>query len=249
MFLSCFFFSTIILLFKIYIVPDEFEFIEPVSIYTSLLSSVIFIYWFMIAPAVGEFKESERLRTELKSTIENIISDVDYFSKLKPDISTKKFFQDFSHILDLVFERIADNKNPENIHEHINNLNDFLHAAETTGIPANHIIKLKQELSNFRKTTSRLFFIKDNDSLPTVVHKLKNFITLFIIGTLLFVNIGDKIQDTLMIEVKEWIVIFILSFIYIYLSFIINSLENPFDKRNFAGYIDIWFLKDYSKKI
>jgi hypothetical protein len=37
----------------------------------------------MIAPAVGEYKESERLRTELKSTIENILSDVDYFTQLK----------------------------------------------------------------------------------------------------------------------------------------------------------------------
>lgn len=104
---------------------------------------------------------------------------------------------------------------------------------------------MKQEVSSLRKIVTRIFFIKDSNSLPAVIHNLKNFITLFIITTLMFLNIGDAQIDTIIIEVKEGIVIFILSFIYMYLSFIINSLENPFDKRNFSGYIDVSFLKEY----
>lgn len=61
----------------------------------------------------------------------------------------------------------------------------------------------------------------------------------------MFLNIGNTQIDTILVEIKEGIVIFILSFVYMYLSFIINSLENPFDKRNFSGYIDISFLGDY----
>ena len=245
-FFTCFLFSSLILLSKIYLIPDSFEFIEPVSIYTALLSSVIFIYWFMIAPAVAEYKESERLRTELKSTIENILSDVDYFTQLKK-VNASWFYTLFAETIELIFDRIADDKKTKNIHDNINKSNEFLLEAENSGIPANHIIKLKQELSNFRKVVSRLFFIKDNDSLPSVVHNLKNFITIFIISTLMFLNIGNTQIDTILVEIKEGIVIFILSFVYMYLSFIINSLENPFDKRNFSGYIDISFLKDYKE--
>jgi len=65
----------------------------------------------------------------------------------------------------------------------------------------------------------------------------------------MFLNIGNTTQETLVGEIKEGIVIFILSFIYTYLSLIISSLENPFDKRNFSGYIDISFLKKYSKEV
>ena len=65
----------------------------------------------------------------------------------------------------------------------------------------------------------------------------------------MFLNIGNTTQDTIVWEIKEWIVIFILSFIYTYLSFIISSLENPFDKRNFSGYIDMTFLKKYAKEV
>jgi hypothetical protein len=106
--------------------------------------------------------------------------------------------------------------------------------AEKLGIPANHIIRVKQEIGVMRKIIGRLLQIKDTDSLPKVVHNLKNFITLFIITTLLFLNIGNNGIDTIFSEIKEGIVIFILSFVYSYLSLIITSLENPFDKRNFS---------------
>jgi hypothetical protein len=52
--------------------------------------------------------------------------------------------------------------------------------------------------------------------------------------------------DTLFSEIKEWIIIFLLSFIYLYLSSIISSLENPFDKRKFLWYIDISYLKKFA---
>ena len=247
MFLSCFLCAVLILFVKIYMIPDFLEFIEPISIYASLLSSVIFIYGFMITPAVSEYKESERLKTELKSTIESIYSDIGYFKMLKPVIDIQWFFTLFGEILHLVFVRIADDKKTKDINELLNSTNKYLIDIENSWIAANHIIKLKQEISNFRKIISRLFFIKDNDSLPKVVHKLKNFITFFIIWTLFFVNIGNGIEDNLFTETKEWIVIFILSFIYIYLSLIISSLENPCNKRNFSWYIDINFLNTYQK--
>ena len=84
-----------LLAIKILLIPDSLEFIEPISIYTALLSSVIFIYGFMFAPAVAEYKESERLRVELKSTIENIMLDVDYFLLLKKELNLTIFRQDF----------------------------------------------------------------------------------------------------------------------------------------------------------
>lgn len=94
---------------KLYIIPDSWEFIEPISIYTALLSSVIFIYGFMIAPAVAEYKESERIRVELKSTIENILLDAEHFQRLEKSLSIKKFRNHIADILLYVFYRIADN--------------------------------------------------------------------------------------------------------------------------------------------
>ncbi len=248
-FVTAFLVAGTLLAIKILLIPDSLEFIEPISIYTALLSSVIFIYGFMIAPAVAEYKESERLRVELKSTIENIMLDVDYFLLLKKELNPTIFRQDFWNLLAYVFGRIADDTRGKSVNDLMKGTNDFLYDAETKWIPANHIIKLKQEFSSFRKIIGRILQIRDHDSLPIVVHNLRIFITVFIIGTLMFLNIGNTTQETLVGEIKEGIVIFILSFIYTYLSLIISSLENPFDKRNFSGYIDMSFLKKYSKEV
>ena len=248
-FITAFLIAGILLGIKIVLIPDHLEFIEPISIYTALLSSVIFIYGFMIAPAVAEYKESERLRVELKSTIENIILDVDYFTILKKELDPRTFRKIFSALLSYVFGRIADDTRGKSVNDLMKGTNDFLYDAETKWIPANHIIKLKQEFSSFRKIIGRILQIRDHDSLPIVVHNLRIFITVFIIGTLMFLNIGNTTQETLVGEIKEGIVIFILSFIYTYLSLIISSLENPFDKRNFTGYIDMTFLKKYAEEV
>jgi hypothetical protein len=148
-----------------------------------------------------------------------------------------------------VFHRVADDIWWKSVNWLIRETTDFLVAAEQGWIPANHIIKLKQEISSMRRIIWRLLQIKDTDSLPKVVHNLKNFITIFIITTLLFLNIGNSGTDNIFANIKEGIVIFILSFVYSYLSLIITSLENPFDKRNFSGYIDMSYLKIYAEDI
>lgn len=203
----------------------------------------------MIAPAVAEYKESERMRVELKSVIQNILSDIDYFGKIKQGIDKEIFFKPFAQTLRDVFDLIADNKKITPLYEWILELNTFLLQAENAWIPANHIIKVKQEIGSFRRLTARLEQIKETDSLPKVVHNLKNFITFFIITTLLFLNIGNIGGDSILGEIKEWTMVFLLSFIYLYLSSIITSLENPFDKRKFLGYIDISYLKRFADTI
>lgn len=116
-FVTAFLIASILLGIKILVIPDTLEFIEPISIYTALLSSVIFIYGFMIAPAVAEYKESERLRVELKSTIENIMLDVDYFTLLKEELNPAIFRQDFGKLLSYVFSRIADDIRGKSVNE------------------------------------------------------------------------------------------------------------------------------------
>lgn len=150
-FFTCLLAASTILAIKLFIIPDTWEFIEPISIYTALLSSVIFIYGFMIAPAVSEYKESERIRVELKSVVENILLDAEHFEKLTESLSIEKFRRQIADILLYVFHRVADDTRGKSINTLIHETLDFLVEAEKQGITPNHIIKLKQELSSMRR--------------------------------------------------------------------------------------------------
>lgn len=248
-FVSAFLFAIGLLAIKVLIIPNTLEFIDPISIYTSLLSSVIFIYGFILSPVMQEYKESERLKVDLKNAMQNMYAEIHYIHLLKPEFSPKIFLQEFFIRLEEMFDYIADDIDKKNTHEYVQIMAEQLLLAEKAGVPANHIIKLKQEISSFNKISYRMIEIKDNDAIPHIIHQLKNFITAFVLGTLLFLNIGTEATDSLITQAKEGIVVFFVSFLYLYLSLIISNLENPFDKRHFSGYIDMSFLKEFAQKV
>ena len=84
--------------------------------------------------------------------------------------------------------------------------------------------------------------------MPKLIHHLKNFITFMVIVTLLFLNISTAGLDIIG-QIEESIMLFLISFLYIYLSFIINGFDNPFDKRRFNGFLDLTFLVDIAKEL
>lgn len=245
-FISTLLISSLIVLLKLYI-PEQYQFIEPISMYWTILSSVIFIYWFILAPAISEYKESEKLIIEIKNSLFNIKEDANYFKWLKNDFDEKKFLSQFSDAIINFYESITSNKK-EIYPEIIGSLQTINLSWERLWIPANHIIRIKQELSNLRKCFLRINQIKEKESLPIIIHKLKNFITFIVIITLLFLNIWTDALDYVSL-IQESVMLFLISFLYIYLSFVINGFDNPFDKWRFSWYIDLSFLKDYCEEI
>jgi hypothetical protein len=246
-FLSSFLLSVLIVLIKLSI-PIQYQVLEAVSIYWSILSSVIFLYWFILSPVISEYKESEKLLTDIKNSLINIKDDIEYFKRLKPEfeIKSKEFSKILNTNIDNFYDYIVDGKVWFNI-DSLNELNRIALEWEKLWITANHIIRLKQELSIVKKSFLRIWEIKEKFSIPKIIHQLKNFITFMVIVTLLFINIWKEWIDMVW-QIQESVMLFLISFLYIFLSFIINGLENPFDKGRFVWYLDLNFLKEYTKE-
>lgn len=245
-FLTTLFLSLLIVLLKFYI-PEQYQFIEPVSIYWTILSSVIFIYWFILSPSIAEYKESEKLLIEIKWTLWNIKDDAKYLKWLKNEYDLDLFNKEYSYMLNNFFNYIADDEKSDFLNS-FEKLNDINLAWEKAWITANHIIRMKQELSILKKSFIRISQIKEKDALPVIIHKLKNFITAIVIMILLLLNISSGEMD-LVWKIQEGIMLFLFSFLYIYLSFIINSFDNPFDKRKFSWYLDLSFIRDFANDL
>ncbi len=222
-------------------IPNEYEFIDPISLYGTLLSTVVFVYWFMISPAVAEYKESEKLVVDVKNSLWNIEEDLKYLHWLKTEFNVGEARNILTKIKQNFYYNIADNEERE-ITKHIEDFNEILLLWEKAWITANHIIRTKNDMGIIQKSYLRIHQIKELDSLPKIVHNLKNFMTIFVISILLFMNFWDGKWD-FVYQVQESLMLFLISFLYIYLTFVINWLENPFDKRKFTGYIDLSFLK------
>ena len=150
-------------------------------------------------------------------------------------------------MLNNFFNYIADDEKSDFLNS-FEKLNDINLAWEKSWITANHIIRMKQELSILKKSFIRISQIKEKDALPVIIHKLKNFITAIVIMILLLLNISSGKMD-LVWKIQEGIMLFLFSFLYIYLSFIITSFDNPFDKRKFSWYLDLSFIKDFANDL
>lgn len=242
--------AILVVILKIFI-PNQYQFIEPVSIYWTILSSVIFIYWFILWPAISEYKESEKIIIDVKNSILNIKEDSAYFKWLQSGFDLDKFNKIFYYLLNTFFHDIADDEK-QNYVKYFEELNEINLKWEILWIPANHIIRMKQELSLLKKNFLRISDIKERETLPVMIHKLKNFITFIVILILLFLKISSTWPDFIS-QIQESIMLFLFTFLYVYLSFIISSFDNPFDKRKFSWYLDLYFLKDladslYTKK-
>lgn len=238
--------SLLIVLIKIYL-PDKYEFIEPISIYWTILSSVIFIYWFILSPSISEYKESEKLLIDIKSSLSNIKDDAIYFKQLKQDFDINKFYETLSKWLNNFFHNIADNEDKPYL-EMFEKLNSISLEWEKLWITANHIIRMKQELWILKKSFLRIINIKETDALPVIIHRLKNFITFMVIVTLIFLDITNEWLDFIA-QIQESLILFLVSFLYIYLSFVISWFDNPFDKRRFSWFLDLTFIKDFSQDL
>ncbi|NVP17333.1 hypothetical protein HUU51_01320 [Candidatus Gracilibacteria bacterium] len=245
-FLTTFILALLIVLLKFYI-PEQYQFIEPISIYGTILSSVIFIYGFILSPSIAEYKESERLLVDIESTLGNIKTDAKYFKLLKDQYDLDSFNLEFSNMLNNFFYYIADDKKSDFLNS-FEKLNYLSLTGEKAGITANHIIRMKQELSILKKSFIRVVQIKEKESLPRIIHKLKNFISFIVIVILLLLNMPVTEVD-LIGKIEESIMLFLFSFLYIYLSFIITSFDNPFDKRKFSGYLDLSFIKNFASDL
>lgn len=244
-FITTFLLSVIIVVVKLFI-PQNLQFIDPISIYWSILSAWIFIYWAILTPTISEYKESEKVLLDLQNSLQNVRDDSIYFKWLREGYNLKEFLLTLSNLTRDFYESIVDHKWEEFWH-YFRQLHNINLEWEKLGITANHMIRMKSELSIIKKWMLRSLEIKHRDVLPNMLHKLKNFLTILVIFTLLFMNIWDS-QDLFSV-LQESIMLFLLSFLYIYLSFIISSFDNPFDKRTFTWYIDLTFLKDFSDSI
>ena len=231
-----------ILIIKL-LIPEKYQILEVNSIYWSVLSSVIFIYWFILSSSIGEYKEAEKIMTEIKTALKNLRNDWIYYKWLNQKFDLDSYNSNLVWWTKTFFDYIADNK-PDWHHQYFINLQNDLLNWEKNWITPNHIIKSKNDISTIIKNYSRLKQIKEKSAMPHVIYNLKNFITFLVIIILVFLNMWDE-WKTFIHEIEESIMLFIFSFMYIYLSFIINSFDHPFDKRRFSGYIDIDFLRRF----
>lgn len=194
------------------------EFLSLNALFTALISSNIFLIGFLISGTLSDFKESERLPSELASSIQAIADEAYITYKNKDSINSKELLEDLVDLNESILKWFYKKEKTQEIYNKIFLLNDkfLLLESETQ---ANFIVRMKNEQNNIRKIIKRIHTIRETSFLGTG-YAIAELITFMLIIGLIFVNLNPFYESMFFVS--------FVSFIMIYMIYFIRDLDNPF---------------------
>ena len=195
----------------------DLEIIEQTSLHNSVVSSVIFVIGFLLTATIADYKESERIPSEFASIVENMYEDGKSIHRTYPKFDLELFRTSLLDILTAF--RAGTRKNRHGARQEINDLNETFVQMEAAGVPANFIVKLKQQQAQLLRSLFRINYIQRIRFIPSAFILVRTIVAI-IIGVLLLTNI-DPFYGGLALTGT-------ISFIMIYMNILIQTVSVPF---------------------
>ena len=197
-----------------------FEIMELNALFTSLVAGTIFLIGFLISGVLSDYKESEKLPSQLTASLKTLFDDSYTILKGKNSETADKFIEfqkTFTHSLIDWFHK---KERTKSILDKISMMNDFLIGFDKEGIQANYIIKLKNEQNNLRQIVLRIDTIRDTEFIGSAyaIVEAMGFLT----GLGLIIIKIEPFYAALFITL-------LVTFLISYMFLLIKDLDNPFD--------------------
>lgn len=196
------------------------EVIEQTSLHNSVISSVIFVIGFLLSATIADYKESEKIPAEFASTVENMYEDAESIHATYPKFDLDLFRKNLIDVLGSF--RDGTRVNRGGARREINELNDTFTEMEKAGVPANFIVKLKQQQAQLLRSLFRVNYIQKIKFIPSAFI-LARSIVLLVIVVLLLTNIDPFYGGLVLTGV--------ISFILLYMIILIQTISIPFHAK------------------
>lgn len=197
-----------------------FEVIALNALFTSLVAGTIFLLGFLITGVLSDYKESEKIPSDLAASLETLFDDAHTIHKAKDSKAAKAFIEHHKTLVSSISNWFYKKEKTQSILEKISEMNQFFIAMEKEGVQANYLIRMKNEQSAVRKTVLRIHTIRDTNFIASayaIVEALG-----FSIGLGLILVKIEPFYESLFFTV-------LVMFLITYMFFLIKDLDNPFD--------------------
>lgn len=165
----------------------QFEGITLNSLHSSLISGVIFVLGFLMSATIADYKEAERIPADVASAIENMSGDVQSIAKNYPKFDQKEYLDQLKKVA-RAFAGDVRNSKSHQARQHLARLNELNADMESAGVPANFIVKLKQQQALIVRHLYRVNYIQRITFIPSATILAWSIVTIAI-GLLLFTQV------------------------------------------------------------
>lgn len=196
------------------------EVMELNALFTSLVAGTIFLIGFLISGVLSDYKESEKIPSELTASLKTLMDDAYTISKSKNSETARQFIEFEKTFLNSLLNWFYKKERTKLLFEKLGQMNDFFAELDKEGIQPAYIIKMKNEQNNIRKLIMRIDTIRDTDFIGSAYAIVEAMGFLTGLGLVLI-----KIQPFYASLFFTLLVTFLIS----YMVFLIIDLDNPFD--------------------
>ncbi len=196
------------------------EVIELNALFTSLVAGTIFLIGFLISGVLSDYKESEKLPSEISASLKSLFDDTYTIYKGKNTITALEFIEFQKSFCNSLIEWFFKKEKTESILKKISDMNHFFIELDKDGIQAGYIIKMKNEQNNLRKMILRIDTIRDTDFIGSAYAILEAMG--FLIGCSLLIIKIEPFYASLFFTL-------VVTFLITYMFKLIKDLDNPFD--------------------
>jgi len=210
----------------------------------SAIAGGTFICSFLLSGLIADYKEAERMPTEIRSSLENIIEEAKLFKRKFPSYNFEETRNSTSIIIQRFFSGISHEHNHDNLKpciESIDNLSSSFYAMEKMGMLPNYLVRLKTEQGNLRKCILRIFHIQKTQFLPSA-YILAESIVVLLVFLLLFIKTEGSPESMILFG--------FISYMFIYITRLIRTIEQPFQEGDSSlDDVSLFLLHDFEDKL
>ena len=187
-------------------------------LYASLVAATVFLFGFLLAGTLADYKESERLPGELAVSLEAIADEclILYESKRPP--AARECLAHLQGLARSLRAWFYEQERTDTVLDSIAGLNRFFLAFEDLTQP-NFIVRLKQEQTAVRRVVTRIHMIRET-SFVGAGYAIAELASLLLLGALLVTDVGPLAEEVLVVPT--------IAFLLLYMIFLIRDLDDPF---------------------
>jgi len=197
-----------------------FEIMELNALFTSLVAGTIFLIGFLISGVLSDYKESEKLPSELAASMRTLFDDTFTIYKGKNSEKAGEFIEFQKSFIKSLLDWFYKKERTKSMLEKISLMNEYFIEFEKEGIQANYIIKMKNEQNSLRKMIMRIDTIRATDFVGSAYAIVEAMGGLTVIGLLII-----KIEPFYASLFLTLIITFLISYMFM----LIKDLDDPFD--------------------
>lgn len=208
-----------IIVLKLLFYKFDLEFISLNALFTSLIASTTFLIGFLITGVISDYKESEKIPGDMVVGLESLYDEIYILNKNKGNIATEKFLVFYGDFLKSIIDWFYRKEKTKSILMKLHEMDDYFSELESF-IQPNFLTRMKNEQANIRKLIIRIDNIRDLSFVQSA-YAIVEALAFFVIIGLLILKVEPFYEALFFIT--------LVSFLMVYMIFLIKDLDNPFD--------------------